>query len=441
MIESILAELEAPWQPVEVENWQLDQIKYHYDIILGKMLQNCPQSSEDVEVPYLKAQHVQWDKVLVEDLPTMWASPWDIEILQVRKDDLLVCEGGEAGRAAIIANEPPEKCIIQNALHLVRPKQTGDANFLRYLLLHAISHEWLDVVCNRATIAHFTVEKFSQMWVWLPPLSEQRSIAQYLDRQTAKLDTLITLKQRLLELLEEKRRALITHVVTRGLNPDALIGDSEVEWLGEIPTHWQSSRLKMICNSLQTGPFGSQLHAEDYIDRGIPFINPAHLANGKIFPDEQVTVDQEAADRLAVHKLEVDDIVFARRGKIGRCGLVTPKEVGWLCGSGSLRVRPNKEFLESKYLVLLMSNTDAATALSLMSVGTTMDNLNTDIVGNLSIPLPPINEQRAIVSYIESKVSKLDTLKTATERTIALLQERRTALIAAAVTGQIRVAV
>lgn len=218
LIENKFVELEAPWQPTDIKGWRFTQIKHHYKIILGKMLQNSAQSSEDIEVPYLKAQHIQWDKLLIEQLPKMWASPSEIDILQVKNGDLLVCEGGEVGRAVIVSHELPINCIIQNALHVVRSTQTGNVHFLRYLLLHAASHEWLDVICNKATIAHFTVEKFSQMWIWLPPLSEQRAIVNYLDHETTKIDTLIVVAQRTIQLLNERRTAIITAAVTGQIN-------------------------------------------------------------------------------------------------------------------------------------------------------------------------------------------------------------------------------
>ena len=233
-----LMELEVPWLPACETHWQLSPVKRQFEVLLGKMLQPGKRSPEDVEVPYLKAQHIQWDKVVTQDLPTMWATLEEVSSLRVRKGDLLVCEGGEVGRAAIVTEDLPEDCIIQNALHLVRPKKSGDVCFLRYVLRHATSQEWLDVLCNRATIAHFTVEKFSEMWVWLPPLSQQRAITNFLDRETAMIDELIAEKERLLELLAEKRRALITNAVTRGLDPDVPVRDSEAEWLGEIPRHW-----------------------------------------------------------------------------------------------------------------------------------------------------------------------------------------------------------
>ncbi|BAI88504.1 restriction endonuclease subunit S [Arthrospira platensis NCB002] len=197
------------------KHWKCSKIKHHYEITLGKMLQNEPHSLEDVEVPYLKSQHVQSDRILMDnELPQMWANPWEIANLNVIKGDLLVCEGGEIGRSAIISSKPPDNCIIQNALHLVRPKPTGDVNFLKYLLNHAISQRWLDVLCNKATIAHFTVEKFSQMSIELPPLSEQKAIANYLDKETAKINQLRSAVRDTITLLQERRTSLITAAVT-----------------------------------------------------------------------------------------------------------------------------------------------------------------------------------------------------------------------------------
>lgn len=224
----------VPWQPCEDLSWKQKQVKRDFQVELGKMLQNGLVSFEDREVPYLKAQHVQWDGIRFDDAPTMWASEKEIEFLKIEKGDLLVCEGGEVGRAAIVQSTPPEDCIIQNALHRVRGKSTSDVRFLRYLLLHASSQGWFDVLCNRATIAHFTVEKFCEMWIWLPPIQVQQVIADFLDRETAYLDALIAAKERLLKLLDEKRRALVTHAVTRGLDPDVKLRDSGEEWLGLV---------------------------------------------------------------------------------------------------------------------------------------------------------------------------------------------------------------
>ncbi|MCK4660930.1 MAG: hypothetical protein KAV82_15525, partial [Phycisphaerae bacterium] len=124
-------------------------------------------------------------------------------------------------------------------------------------------------------------------------------------------------------------------------NPDTPMKDSGIEWLGHVPEGWDVVPLRHICGSIQTGPFGSQLHQSDYQPGGIPLANPVHLVNGHIIPGENSAVDEDTCVRLARHILQEGDILFARRGEIGRCGLVSEPEAGWLCGTGGMRVRLN----------------------------------------------------------------------------------------------------
>ena len=133
-------------------------------------------------------------------------------------------------------------------MHSIGFDLQGPAAFvmLIYLLKHAASQGWFEILCNRATIAHFTSEKFGDLPIPTPPLSEQRAIAAFLDRETAKIDALVAKKERLIELLQEKRTALISDAVTKGLDPDVPLKDSGVEWLGEIPAHWEVKRLKRL---------------------------------------------------------------------------------------------------------------------------------------------------------------------------------------------------
>ena len=193
--------------------WQEQSAKRAYSITLGKMLQHAPLSADDVEVHYLKAQHVQWGGVNLADLPTMWASPEEVESLRIAAGDLLVCEGGEVGRAAVIAKEPERPTIIQNALHLVRGRNGADVRFLLYLLRQAVDSNWIDAVCNTSTISHFTVDKFKEMRVWMPNSAHQTAIADHLDREMARLSRLETAATRAIELLKERRAALIAAAV------------------------------------------------------------------------------------------------------------------------------------------------------------------------------------------------------------------------------------
>ena len=202
------------WMGNTPDVWGIDAVKRHYDIRLGKMLQNAPATDADKLVPYIKALQVTWGKVVLGDLPEMWASPVEISQYEVGEGDLLVCEGGEVGRCGIVQS-PPKDCIIQNAVHRVRPKNWADSRFLHYVLHAVNSSGWFDVLCNKATIAHFTREKFADLRIPFPSDTIQRAVATFLDRETERIAPLISKKRRQIELLLEKRAALISHAVTK----------------------------------------------------------------------------------------------------------------------------------------------------------------------------------------------------------------------------------
>ncbi|NJK62109.1 MAG: restriction endonuclease subunit S [Synechococcaceae cyanobacterium SM2_3_1] len=294
-------------------------------------------------------------------------------------------------------------------------------------------------IATGSTYEAVSISQVANMRCILPPIEEQKQIARFLDRETTRIDTLITKKRELIDLLQKKQDAIIYEVVTQGLNPDTSFRYGGIEWLDKIPAHWKSVRLKIIAESIQTDPFGRQLHFDDYSSGGIPVINPSHLYNGKIFADPDVAVDQKTWDRLSRHELLEGDIVFARRGELGRCGLVTSEEVGWLCGTGSMRVRLYKDWVLPAFIIQALSINGAAEQLILESVGSTMDNLNTKVLGDLLLPLPPINEQKTIVSYLQERNEYFQSLLEKTQASIDEMRHYRSSLITAAVTGKIDV--
>ena len=346
------------------------------------------------------------------------------------KDDILISVRAPVGEL----NIADQRYGIGRGLCAVKCGRKLDREFA-WWALHW-SREQLALKATGSTYEAVALEDIADILLPSISIEQQQVIAKSLGEKTAVIDQLITAKERLITLLDEKRRALITHAVTRGLDTAVPLRDSGVEWIGRVPEHWEVVKLKMASESIQTGPFGSQLHAEEYIDNGIPVINPVHLVDGLIVPDLRTTVDDDTAKRLSIHQLETGDVVFARRGEIGRCSLVSERESGWLCGTGSLRVRLKKELIWPEYLNLFVSNSFASVWLSLMAVGTTMKNLNSEIIGDLEILVPPLAEQKTIVDYLDQNILKLQSLSQALQKTIALLQERRTALIAAAVSGQ-----
>lgn len=335
-----------------------------------------------------------------------------------------------------------EKGIITSAYLKLTAKSNQLNDRYLYRLLHSYDTTKVFYGMGGGLRQSMKFEEMRRLPILVPSLEEQEIIANFLDHETAKIDTLIEKQQQLIKLLKEKRQAVISHAVTKGLpsptGRNVPMRDSGVEWLGEVPDHWVVAQLKFNTLEMQTGPFGSQLHAEDYVIDGVPLINPAHMIAGELVPDSKVTVDAKTQERLSRHKLSEGEIIFARRGELGRCAIVTKKQEGWLCGTGSLKAKLNNRLLP-EYAYLLITSDGVVSELSLESKGSTMDNLNTETLGRVRLPVPPISEQNEILKYVEDISGKYKSLICNADTAIDLMQERRTALISAAVTGKIDV--
>ena len=352
-----------------------------------------------------------------------------------KKDDVLMVmsdlPNGRALAKGYFVKDDGPYAVNQRVCRLTAKR--ANSKFLFYQLSRNPYFLRFDDGSNQTHLPNAAFTKFPAL---VPPLPEQAKIAAFLDHETAKIDALIAKQQRLIALLEEKRQAVISHAVTKGLDPTAPLRPSGIDWLGDVPAHWVTSSLKFQTEEMQTGPFGSQLHSGDYISGGTPLVNPAHMVKGAILPDIDVSVDQATVERLHRHKLREGELVLARRGELGRCAIVTSKEVGWLCGTGSLKAAL-KNTLNPAYAFLLITSKGVTSEMSLESKGSTMENLNTETLGNIRLPVPPLVEQLNILSHVDGLASLYDGLVSRAAAAGTLLKERRTALISAAVTGKI----
>jgi type I restriction enzyme S subunit len=406
------------WQTLP-DGWRIGQVKHTATVTLGKMLQS-KDSGGDVDAPYMRAANVQPDGVLaLDDVNEMWFGKAELEQLSIQAGDVVVVEGGQGGfgRAAYV-DDDLLGWGFQNSINRLRPIGDFDGRFIAFYLIALRASSFIRAYANVVSMPHLTAEKLARIPIPLPSPEKQRAIAGYLDRETARIDTLIEEQQRLIAMLRERRWA----VVERGV---ALL-----DW---------DTPLKAVAPLIQTGPFGSQLKSDEYEDDGIPVINPSHIIAGEIVPDPRIAVSAEKAAQLARHTLEEGDLVAARRGDLGRCAVVRPSAAGFLCGTGSALVRLDQTRVEPSFAAMVFSSRRNRDALSLASVGSTMDNLNSDIIGALRVPVPPPDEQRRLTTELEGATAKIDTLIAETDRFIELGRERRSALITAAVTGQIDV--
>ncbi len=431
------------WLGEVPEHWEVKRLKYSATINDEALSET---TDPNYEFRYVDISSVDPVNGIITDEEMIFENAPSRARRIVRDGDIIVSTVRTYLRAIAPIRNPQENLIVSTGFAVVRPHWI-DSAFLSYSLRES---SFIETVVARSVGVSYPAVNTSEIAtipIPLPPLPEQRAIADFLDRETAKLDTLVAKKRELIEKLKEKRTALISRTVTRGLPPEAAraaslnpspkLKPSGIEWLGEVPEHWEVVQLFRIAPTIQTGPFGSQLHQSDYIDGGVPLINPSHLIDGGIVPDDQDTVTDETIKRLSRHILMINDVVFARRGEIGRCAVVGENEAGWLCGTGSMVVRLKD--CEARYFARVFRSAGFSALLTLNAVGTTMLNLNPAIVGRMRVPFPPLAEQRALADFLDRETAKIDQMAAKVEEALARLQEYRTALITAAVTGKIEV--
>ena len=368
----------------------------------------------------------------------------ELAVCEIISGDIVVTMMGTTGRCQVVPENIQKGIMDSHLLRIRINEMTINPIFLEIIIDEALYIKHQIKVAGKGSIMHgLNSSIIKSLSIALPPLPEQRAIAAFLDRETGRIDTLIEKKVRQIELLQEKRAALISHAVTNGLDPDVMMKDSGVEWLGEVPDVWGIVRVKLLegndTSVVQTGPFGAQLHASDYLDEGVPFILIRNVRNLKIDETDIPRISEEDAERLFMYRLNVGDIVFSRVGSIGRIALCTEREKGWLISGQMLRLRIQNPMLDSKFSLYAFSSKCLLTFVELQSVGSTRESINTDILRNMPIPIPPLPEQRAIAAFLDRETGRIDTLTTKVSESLSKLREYRTALISAAVTGKIDV--
>lgn len=414
-------------------HWMVAPLKRGFAVTLGKMLQPDSSGPDDELLPYLRAANIQWTGVDVSDIKQMWLSPRDREQLALQFGDLLVSEGGDVGRSCLWGDEVAN-CSFQNSVNRVRAIQGGSTRFLYYWMSTIKDKGYVDVLCNKSTIAHFTAEKVAAVPVPFPPPPEQIGIATFLDRETAKIDALVAEQEKLITLLQEKRQAVISHAVTKGLDPNVPMKDSGVEWLGEVPAHWEVLPLKRI-SPQQT--VGIVVNPSEYLsDEGLPFIYGGNVTEGRIDHISSRRISPEDSQRNEKTRLKAGDLITVRVGAPGITAVVPPECEGGNCASVML-VRQGE--FNSDWLCFVMNSRVVRYQVEIVQYGAAQQQFNINHAVEFVIPQPPRAEQDALASFLTSETTRLGNLEAEARTAIALLQERRTALISAAVTGQIDV--
>ncbi len=363
----------------------------------------------------------------------MWFSDNEANALTLRAGDLVVCEGGDAGRCAFLRTDLPGYGF-QNSVNRVRPFGNNFGGYLAYWLMNLKANGFLDVICNRSTIAHYTAEKLAGTPLLIPPSDEQFAIAAFLDRETAKIDALVAEQERLIALLKEKRQAVISHAVAKGSAPNVPMKNSGVDWLDNVPFHWAVCRIGYYAN-VENGSTPSRDNPGYWNDGTIPWISSAEVNQYVVRePSELITV--AALKECSLRLLPEGAVLVGLVGQGRTRGMSALLSFQATINQNVAAILTKPELL-SNYLHYSLQA--AYEFMREHGRGGNQAAMNCEILASFRIALPPKNEQADIVRHLDEVHELTMQLTAEAERAIALLKERRAALISAAVTGKIDV--
>lgn len=398
--------------------WLTGQVKHAATVTLGKMLQS-KDSGGDTLVPYMRAANVQPDGVLaLDDASEMWFGARELAQLNLKRGDVVVVEGGQGGfgRAAFLPADL-HGWGFQNSINRLRALEPNDGRFLAYYLIALRASGFVHAYCNSVSMPHLTAEKLARLPVPLPPGAEQRAIADYLDHETAQIDILIAKQEQLIATLRERRSSLVDQVLLQ----------DDIE---RVP-------LRRVADVIDCAHVTATFVDDD---RSYP-VASIRECQGKVVDlssCRHTTKDFYDLLRAGGREPRIGDLLFVRNVSVGLVSIVAPGTRDFAVGQETVLLRRTGE-INPDYLRYALTTSVVRYEIEGRMIGSTFRRINVPAIRTLPIPLPPPAEQRRAVEHLDEQISKIDVLIAKAEGFIELSKERRTALITAAVTGQIDV--
>ncbi len=349
------------------------------------------------------------------------------KVANYQANSITVSGRGEVGFS--VYRDHPFEAIIR--LLVLTPQKKCYPKFYAYYI-----NEVINFRVESSAIGQLSTLQISPYKTVLPSIDEQKLISNYLDHETAKIDSLITKQEKLIELLKEKRQAVISHAVTKGLNPDVAMKDSGVEWLGEVPAHWEVSRVGWLCEFISYG-FTNPMPSTD---EGPYMLTATDIEFGRVKYEGARRTSIEAFRNLLSPKSkpQAGDILVTKDGTLGRTALFDGDNEVCISQSVAL-LRLQKKIVLPEFLVRAFSGADYQSKIIFDAGGTTIKHIYISTLSKMNFVLPPMHEQKTIVDELKSKLADMDQLIDQAINASNLLGERRTALISSAVTGKIDV--
>ncbi|EMJ9773305.1 restriction endonuclease subunit S [Morganella morganii] len=403
-------------------HWEMLRHKYVAFFTKGKNPINLFEQSLNNTLPYLSMECLRNN---ITDKYALISN--DIRIA-VEGQPLIIWDGSNAGE--FVKGKSGILSSTMAAATLILP---FNSQYYWYLCI-AIEPEMRKNAIGMG-IPHVNGDELKNISFGIPPIYEQRKISSFLDDETTKIDNLIEKQQQLIELLKEKRQAVISHAVTKGLNPDVPMKDSGNDLLGKMPVHWKLTPMRFLSDNITVGIVVTP--AKYYIDNGIRCFRSLNISEGKIKDAEWVYISEASNNLLSKSKVYTDDILVVRSGQPGTAAVVDHEFDS--CNCIDLIIIRSSERFNSNYICMQINSVFIKKQVGMASDGAIQQHFNVEVAKALVVVEPPKHEQSEIFKFLSEKNKYFERLIERSELQITLLQERRTALISAAVTGKIDV--
>jgi type I restriction enzyme S subunit len=423
------------WLSKIPSHWEVKRLKYLGDALIGLTYSPDDVVDEGDGTLVLRSSNVQNKQLAFAD--NVYVNKKIPEKLLTQKGDILIC-ARNGSRSLIGKNAQIDESAAGMSFGAFMSIFRSPLNDYLSKVFNSPLFEYQSGSFLTATINQLTTGNLNSFEIPLPTKEEREKIVNFLDHETAKIDTLIDKQQQLITLLKEKRQAVISHAVTKGLNPNAPMRDSGVKWLGKVPEHWVKSSLGFEC-SVKARLGWKGLKADEYVNEGFIFLATPNIKSNEIDFENVNYITEERYEESPEIMLEIGDVLVTKDGSTtGTTNLVRNLPAPTTVNS-SIAVIRSIGRLESFYLYYFFVTTYTQNIIKYMQGGMGVPHLFQADLKKFTVLMPPSKEQSAIAVYIEARLPKFDLLIERANQEVHLLQERRTALISAAVTGKIDV--
>ena len=405
------------------DSWSVEALKRGVKIEMGQSPSSDCYNSDRLGFPFLQGNADFTDKYPVERIYTTEANKFS------KIGDLLLSVRAPVGAINISDKE----YAIGRGLCSITGNRVK-VPFLWYAM--EILKRGFDANSTGSTFESINTEDVGDAKIMVPSVTEQFHIADYLDAKCTEIDALIASKEKTNALLRERRQSIIYEAVTKGLNPDAPMKDSGIEWIGMIPAHWSVGKLGYFIDVFNGDRSSNYPSGSDIQESGVPFLTSSNLEYDILDMSDSKYISEEKYASMSGLKMELDDIIYCLRGSVGKCSINKTETCGTVASS-LMGIRCKK--MVPDYLLFVLKSAVIETQNALFMNGTCAANLSAENVCGYLVTIPSEAEQREIATHLQRRCVEMDNLISANEATIQKLKEYRQSIIYEAVTGKIEV--